>query len=365
MLPAQGRYSSIIHGRKLDVSYILPNLAACSGPSDAVAQVCKNNISDLVEALNRNHGKGNWLLVNLRGEKIGYDPATVTEHGGRYLHRPLVDHNAMPFLDLLNVVADVEKYLMESPVHVVVIHCKYGKGRTGSVVVAYLMFKFHMSFDEANKVFRERRGLFRAEVTIWSQIRYLDYFGYFLHDKRRQQFYRVLMKSEFSAKDFTVKIMGPSRALFDNEKGMTVTVNNNKIALKESNFSQIVYECPEVHTPDIVVEFNFVLSSIMTGMGRFWINGILEYMQQYIATKKSYNYFERPSSRAKKEPLQVARCTLEIPWQELDGFKGTKSKGVKLLETVAVEFTTQFKSSEDLLTIQRQLSLAGMLGMKT
>ncbi|KAG7823855.1 hypothetical protein KL942_001813 [Ogataea angusta] len=364
MLPAPGKYSTVIHSRKLDLSYILPNVAVCSGPTDHKAKVCANNITDLVEALNRNHAKNNWMIVNLREEKMGYDPSLVTHMGGEFLYRPFKDHSPVPLFSLLETVVEIEEFLQQSPNHVVVVHCKHGKGRTGSIIVAYLMFKFGLCFREANEVFQERRRAFRTGITIPSQIRYMHYFEFFLRDKKRQQLYRQLLKSEFQATDVKIRVVNPSRSLLDNAKDMLVTINGERASLQEAENMQITYYCAVSREPDMVVRFNFNLNSILQGLGRVWINTIMEYMYQYLATKQSFNYFERPKSKVKKNPTQVAHCLVTIPWSELDGFKGTKNKGVKLLENVDIEFTATLKNTEDMVFIQRQVALAGMLGMK-
>ncbi|KAG7726564.1 hypothetical protein KL933_003495 [Ogataea haglerorum] len=364
MLPAPGKYSRVIHGRKLDLSYILPNLAACSGPTDNKAKVYANNIVDLIEALNRNHGKNNWMIVNLREEKVGYDPSIVKDMGGEFLYRPFKDHSPIPLFSLLETVVEIEEYLQRSPTNVVVVHCKHGKGRTGSIIVAYLMFKFGLCFREANAVFQERRRAFRTGITIQSQIRYMHYFEFFLLDKKRQQFYRQLLKSDFCATDVKIRIINPSRSLLDNANNMLVTISGKKACLKEVENMRITYYCAVSCEPDMVVRFDFNLNSILQGLGRVWINTVMEYIYQYLATKQSFNYFERPRSKVKKNPTQVAHCLVAIPWSELDGFKGTKSKGVKLLESVEIEFTATLKNTEDMVSIQRQLALAGMLGMK-
>ncbi|KAG7927151.1 hypothetical protein KL925_002522 [Ogataea polymorpha] len=364
MLPAPGKYSTVIHGRKLDLSYILPNLAACSGPTDNKAKVCANHIADLVEALNRNHGRGNWMIVNLRQEKLGYDPSSVTDIGGQFLYRPFKDHSPIPLFSLLETIVTIEEFLQQSPNNVVVVHCKHGKGRTGSIIVAYLMFKFGLCFREANAAFQVRRRAFRTGITIQSQIRYMHYFEFFLQDKKRQQFYRQLLKSEFRAIDVKIRIVNPSRSLLDNAKDMLVTINGVKACSQEVVNMELTYYCAVSCEEDMVVQFNFNLNSILQGLGRVWINVIMEYMYQYLASKQSFNYLERPKSQVKKNPTQVTHCVIKIPWSELDGFKGTKNKGVKLLGSVEIDFTATFKNTEDIVSIQRQVALAGMLGMK-
>ena len=50
-----------------------------------------------------------------------------------------LNHQAPPFPVLIDFCADATLWLNASPRHVVAIHCKAGKGRTGTVIAALLL----------------------------------------------------------------------------------------------------------------------------------------------------------------------------------------------------------------------------------
>lgn len=52
---------------------------------------------------------------------------------------PFLDHQAPPFHVLIDFCSDATVWLNQNPNHVVAIHCKAGKGRTGTVIAALLL----------------------------------------------------------------------------------------------------------------------------------------------------------------------------------------------------------------------------------
>jgi len=90
---------------------------------------------------------------------------------------PFDDHNPSALDMIGRFCSSVERFLSGGPDHVVAIHCKAGKGRTGMMITCLLM---HLGVcktaEEALTLFGEKRTSNKKGVTIPSQARYCFYY---------------------------------------------------------------------------------------------------------------------------------------------------------------------------------------------
>ena len=91
---------------------------------------------------------------------------------------PFPDHHAPPLTFLFTIVNAVDSWIEASPENVAIVHCKGGKGRTGVVIVCWLMYSaLFPEIGDAAKHFAAKRSSTAKGVTQPSQVRYLTYFS--------------------------------------------------------------------------------------------------------------------------------------------------------------------------------------------
>ena len=201
-----------------------------SGPSQTYPQLAyRNPLDRLVAFLDDQHGD-DWAIWEFRGEGTGYPDDAVY---GRIRHYPWPDHHPPPFRIVPLIMASMRNWLaggelggaghgvdapitthtrsseghpasgeagkvqdrakaerLESKEHtlesveagtkkgrVVVVHCKAGKGRSGSMACSFLISERGWTPEDALARFTERRmrPKFGAGVTIPSQLRWISY----------------------------------------------------------------------------------------------------------------------------------------------------------------------------------------------
>ncbi|KAJ5923932.1 Phosphatase tensin type [Penicillium verhagenii] len=185
----------------LDLCYVTDNIIATSGPSGTYPQrAYRNPLDALVTFLDSKHGS-NWCIWEFRAEGTGYPDSEVY---GRIHHFPWPDHHPPPFALVPNIMASMRNWLQRldeqnelldstdnsnqsdsekkqnsssNGDRVVVVHCKAGKGRSGTIATAYLISQEGWKKEDALQRFTDRRMRvgFGAGVSIPSQLRYVDY----------------------------------------------------------------------------------------------------------------------------------------------------------------------------------------------
>ncbi|KAG0649075.1 Pten 3-phosphoinositide phosphatase alpha [Hyphodiscus hymeniophilus] len=169
----------------LDLCYVTDQIIATSGPSGTYPQrAYRNPLDQLVKFLDFKHGK-DWAIWEFRAEGTGYPDDEVY---GRINHYPWPDHHPPPFRLVPMIMAGMRNWLREEPQQgeekgqarkgrVVVVHCKAGKGRSGTMACSYLISECGWKASEALARFTERRMRpgFGQGVSIPSQLRWVGY----------------------------------------------------------------------------------------------------------------------------------------------------------------------------------------------
>lgn len=144
-------------------------------PSEGVEALYRNKMKDIQSMMQKYH-KGHFKVYNLCAEKH-YPPERFTSIGGQAVEYGFLDHNPPPFKLLPKLLKDMKEFHDADDRNVVVVHCKAGKGRTGTVCSAFLLYAdIVQTADEALDHFAVQRTKNGKGVTIPSQKRYVRYF---------------------------------------------------------------------------------------------------------------------------------------------------------------------------------------------
>ena len=127
-------------GFDLDLSYITPSLIAMGFPSSGPESLFRDSAAELARYLEGAHGGAGYLVVNLSCRS--YD---VGLFNGRVIDAGFDDRHSAPLELVLTLCRTIDAFLASDPDAVVAVHCLAGKGRTGLVCCAYLLWSgfFH------------------------------------------------------------------------------------------------------------------------------------------------------------------------------------------------------------------------------
>ncbi|XP_057255985.1 phosphatidylinositol 3,4,5-trisphosphate 3-phosphatase TPTE2-like [Pezoporus wallicus] len=140
-------------GFDLDLTYVTDRIIAMSFPSSGKQSFYRNPIEEVARFLDTKHAD-HYKVYNLCSEK-GYDP--------KYFHYRVErifidDHNVPALQDMLKFTASVREWMSQDEKNIIAIHCKGGKGRTGTMVCTWLIDSDQFeSAKESLDYFGERR----------------------------------------------------------------------------------------------------------------------------------------------------------------------------------------------------------------
>ncbi|CUM66057.1 uncharacterized protein PRCAT00003711001 [Priceomyces carsonii] len=350
--------------KNFDLSYITPQLIVCSGPvNHYVKSFYRYPINELVKFLDSRHGpesNGDWHIWNFRGEGIGYIKQDVRNKISYY---PFPDHQVPTIKLLLHCVREIYGFLSKSPDNVAVLHCKAGKGRSGTICCAYLMYQSVLHDDNvtpesANHLFTEKRmKQFGGKgVSIISQLRYLKYWDDFIHfnEDNEQRFFDFNpstgeLSVPFECRLTMIKIKNASDALLKSkvsnlnlrlETYSELKADCYGLELKEfinlSNKTNVIVKGSDLTLlPSIALTINKNNNDIRISI-KDWC---YSWFNVYFETLNTMNMSDSlsPESRSdSSEEKKAIQGSYLATWDSLDGFKGSYQRGCRLFDSVEV-----------------------------
>ncbi|TNY22633.1 hypothetical protein DMC30DRAFT_414918 [Rhodotorula diobovata] len=122
-------------GFSLDLVQLTERIIVMGFPAEGTAQLYRNKLSDVQRYLSQH--EGHFRIFNLcpRAEN-SYD---ASNFGGEVRRFPWPDHHPPPLSLVPLMVAEARSWYEEDDRNVVVIHCKAGKGRSGTFALSLLL----------------------------------------------------------------------------------------------------------------------------------------------------------------------------------------------------------------------------------
>lgn len=163
-----------------------------SGPAVSYPSLAyRNPLSKLLSFLTDQHQE-DWCIFEFRAEGTGYSDKAVQ---GRVRHFPWPDHHPPPFAVMPELLESMRAWLDgsvaaigndndleiaesdEKKKRVAILHCKAGKGRSGTVATSFLISMRGWTVEDALKRFTERRMRpgWGEGISIKSQRRTIEY----------------------------------------------------------------------------------------------------------------------------------------------------------------------------------------------
>lgn len=178
-------------GFDLDLAYITKRIVAMGFPSTGTESFYRNPLEQVKAFFKKYHGE-KYLVINLcKEKKYQYDKSRFD---GRVLQFPFVDHNPPPLRKIFPFLEEVDEWLNKDEENIIAVHCKAGKGRTGTIIACYLLHTGQCkTAEEALDKYGAARTKNKKGVTIPSQRRYIKY-------------YEECLKTGFPVKDAIIKL---------------------------------------------------------------------------------------------------------------------------------------------------------------
>ncbi|XP_036687064.1 phosphatidylinositol 3,4,5-trisphosphate 3-phosphatase TPTE2-like isoform X3 [Balaenoptera musculus] len=140
-------------GFDLDLTYVTERIIAMSFPSSGKQSFYRNPIKEVVRFLDTKH-QNHYRVYNLCSERA-YDAKYFHDRVCRYM---IDDHNVPSLSEMVAFSKEVKEWMAQDEENIAVIHCKGGKGRTGTMICAYLLAsEIFATAEDSLYYFGERR----------------------------------------------------------------------------------------------------------------------------------------------------------------------------------------------------------------
>lgn len=285
----------------------------------------KKNTSSLVNILDFLYSKyDSSLIIDLAKEKTSYIIEKKYKTKINYEKVYWMDYHSFPLCDFITLIYRIIAFLKKGN-NGVFIHCKHGKGRTGTLVCGLLMLFYNTTYEIANKKFIKDREIYKEGVRCKAQIKLLEYWELIINNENiGNQFINI---EKHRHKRWIINSILIYQ--YDNKYNkcfdvfITNIVNNIKVGydldyvgkFNLNSTTRIMWSISD----DICVEIEYKRKFLTKSYVTFSLNCAMEYMLN-----------------EESESIKLGR-TLTVKWEQMSGIKGTDIRGEKLFDKVIIQ----------------------------
>lgn len=120
----------------LDLVYVTDRIIIMGYPATGFASTYRNRRRDVLKFIESRHGEKWWIWNLCPLYENAYAPEAMRNRVSRY---PFPDHHPPPLPLLPLAVREMTAWLEGDPDRIAIIHCKAGKGRSGTLLCSYLL----------------------------------------------------------------------------------------------------------------------------------------------------------------------------------------------------------------------------------
>lgn len=271
----------------LDLCYITERVIAMSFPSSGLMAFYRNPIHEVVRFFETRH-KDHYKIYNLCSER-DYDESLFHNRVERIC---IDDHNVPSLKKMVEFCSDVREWMAADKRNIIAVHCKGGKGRTGTIICVWLIDcgLFHDAKDVL-EYFGDRRtdltvGKMFQGVQTPSQSRYVGYFQKLKQEycgnlPEKKQLNLISIKiiaikgvGNGDGSDLSIEIRTAENLIYECHLGASI----NCQVIKYTDSDSIVinlHQCP-VLFDDIKIKFNSTNNKLPKGYDNcpfyFWFH---------------------------------------------------------------------------------------------
>jgi len=129
------RYVDLENNFDLDLTYITDGVVAMGVPATGVQGFFRNPLLDVARFFNERH-PNKYRIYNCCPEM----PYPLKPFRYQVVHFQIKDHTPPTMEDFIAFLRDARDFVDENAMNVIAVHCKAGKGRTGSLICAWLLY---------------------------------------------------------------------------------------------------------------------------------------------------------------------------------------------------------------------------------